>query len=143
MGHVTQPLDFGKVEDGRVEREVEGGGRPLDDPLIGGKRSDLKKDEGGGKGRGVRGRREELVWMSGMVARGMIRQSSLTRLGLMINTAVTGVVTTTANNRKGRSRPHPPVVTPHLLLTIRYLLVIYFFYLLSIVLPVTCCDATR
>lgn len=91
----------GKVDDGRVEREVEGGGRTLEDPFTGGKRSDLKKEEGGGKGRAVRGRREELVWMSGMVARGMIRQSSLTRLGLMINTAVTGVVTTTTNNRKG------------------------------------------
>ncbi|XP_037780529.1 serine/threonine-protein phosphatase 2A 55 kDa regulatory subunit B alpha isoform isoform X2 [Penaeus monodon] len=39
--------------------------------------------------------------MSGMVARGMIRQSSLTRLGLMINTAVTGVVSNTTNNKKG------------------------------------------
>lgn len=97
---------FAKVDDIRVEREVEGGGRTLEDTFIGGKRSDLKKEEGGGGGgktRSVRGRREELVWMSGMVARGMIRQSSLTRLGLMINTAVTGVVTTTTNNRKGTS----------------------------------------
>lgn len=86
------------------------GGRRTQEDSTGGKKSDLKKEEGGGgsKGRVVRGRREELVWMSGMVARGMIRQSSLTRLGLMINTAVTGVVTTTANNRKGESFPVSP-----------------------------------
>ncbi|MPC60796.1 hypothetical protein E2C01_054855 [Portunus trituberculatus] len=46
--------------------------------------------------------------MSGMVARGMIRQSSLTRLGLMINTAVTGVVTTTTNNRKAAAGTEAP-----------------------------------
>ena len=40
-----------------------------------------------------------------MVAREIIRQSSLTRLGLMINTAVTGVVTgnTNNNNKKGEN----------------------------------------
>ena len=90
---------------------MEGGGRTQEEPTRG-KKSDLKKEEGGGSkgGRVARGRREELVWMSGMVARGMIRQSSLTRLGLMINTAVTGVVTTTVNNRKGESLFPPSLI---------------------------------